>query len=187
MFDAAKNFVIQNGVFIDVGGNAKFFAKKLLSTSSQGHRYSTDKSKSNARNLQQEKSQLISDYHQIRRGDIKIIECIDEPVQAESVCNDFVIQVLGENTTRAARIYRGKTGYNQLKMELEFLSKMWPHPNIPQVFGIYKSNDTVDWYSTEYVYDVRSTCPLFNHCNVLHFMSNMCWIISTPSNILTSI
>ncbi|KAF8991175.1 hypothetical protein BDQ17DRAFT_1371070 [Cyathus striatus] len=143
MLNAAKNFVIQNGVFIDVGGNAKLFSKKLFSTPSRGLRYA-DKSKSNTRNLrlQQKMSQLISDYQQFRRGDIKIIECIDEPVQAKSVCNDFVIQVLGENTKRAARIYRGKTGYNQLKMELELLSKMWPHPNIPQVFGIYKSNDT---------------------------------------------
>ncbi|KAF8992559.1 hypothetical protein BDQ17DRAFT_204623 [Cyathus striatus] len=129
MFDRARSFVIQNSAFVE-----NLYVKKVYRRSAH----------STSNNFHQGGSQLMSnrDYQQIRKGDINIIECIDGPVLAGCVYKDFVVEVSGEDKRKVARIYHGRRGCTQLKKELEMLSKMWPHPSIPQIFGIYKSNDT---------------------------------------------
>ncbi|KAF8990344.1 hypothetical protein BDQ17DRAFT_1547255, partial [Cyathus striatus] len=129
MFEAAKNFVIQNGVFIDVNGNAKLYKKKSFPVASYGHQ-GNDKSENSIDRL--------SDYQRFKMGDVHVLDGI---VQADKIYNDVVVEVSGENKKRAARIYRGPQGNTQLKMELELLSQSYPHPRIRQVFGTFKCND----------------------------------------------
>ncbi|KAF8989317.1 hypothetical protein BDQ17DRAFT_477373 [Cyathus striatus] len=137
MFEAARNFVIQNGVFIDVSGNAKLYAKKLLPTSSREPRY-TGKSKSSADKLYPYNALLLN-YRQFRMGDIHVLDGI---VHKHKVYDDVVVEVTGETKKRAARIYYGQHGHSQLRLELQLLSKLYPHPRIRQIFGIFKCNDT---------------------------------------------
>ncbi|KAF8990353.1 hypothetical protein BDQ17DRAFT_1547257 [Cyathus striatus] len=83
----------------------------------------------------------MSNYRQFRTGDINILNRIDKRVQVESIYSDFVVEVSGENKRKVARIYHGRRRYTLLKIELDLLSKMWPHPSIPQVFGVLELND----------------------------------------------
>ncbi|KAF8998150.1 hypothetical protein BDQ17DRAFT_1329000 [Cyathus striatus] len=98
MFYKAKSFVIQNDV-------------KKVYRSSQSTR---------SKDVHQGDSQLISNYTQLKMGDIHVL---DGRVQVENICNDVIVEVM------------------RLKMELEFLSKLCPHPSIRQVYGIFKCND----------------------------------------------
>ncbi|KAF8994281.1 hypothetical protein BDQ17DRAFT_1331210 [Cyathus striatus] len=58
MFDTARNFVIQNGVFIDVSGNAKLYAKRFFPKSSHGPQY-TDKLESSTNKLDSGNAHLL--------------------------------------------------------------------------------------------------------------------------------
>ncbi|KAF8980159.1 hypothetical protein BDQ17DRAFT_953594 [Cyathus striatus] len=150
MFGSAKNFVIQSGAtFIDIGKQCN--VKKV---------YYRRSSCSNLNTLHQDNSQILlnRDYKQIKKGDINILECINGPVQKGSLYYDFIVEVSGENKRKVAWIYHGQRGGMQLKKELEMLSKMWPHPSIPQVFGIYKSNDTIG-----FVFHGDSTRTMISH------------------------
>ncbi|KAF8992561.1 hypothetical protein BDQ17DRAFT_1413326, partial [Cyathus striatus] len=72
-------------------------------------------------------------------GDIHVLDGI---VHKHKVYDDVVVEVTGETKKRAARIYYGQHGHSQLRLELQLLSKLYPHPRIRQVFGIFKCNDT---------------------------------------------
>ncbi|KAF8998156.1 hypothetical protein BDQ17DRAFT_1329003 [Cyathus striatus] len=112
MFEKAKSFVIQNDV----------------------------KKTTRSEDVHQSESQHILNYTQFKMGDIHVV---DGHVEVDSVSNDIVVEVMvGETKKRAARIYRGPQGNVQLQMELEFMSKLWPHPAIRQVFGIIKCHGT---------------------------------------------
>ncbi|KAF8990795.1 hypothetical protein BDQ17DRAFT_341970 [Cyathus striatus] len=123
MFNAATNFVIQNGVFIEMRDNAKLYAKKLLNPA---------------------KDTQLSNYRRIRRGDIHLQEQIwNEEVHGEigNAWDEYVVEVSAESKSKVARIYQGRDAYVLFKKELEVLSKLWPHPRIRQIFGVYESND----------------------------------------------
>ncbi|KAF8998151.1 hypothetical protein BDQ17DRAFT_827004 [Cyathus striatus] len=125
MFDKAKNFVIHNGAFIDY-----HYIKKVYLGSSQSTR---------SKDIHQGDSQLISNYTQLKTGDIHVL---DGRVQVDKVYNDVVVEVIvGETKKRAARLYRGPRGQARLKMELELLSELGPYPQIRQVYGIFNWND----------------------------------------------
>ncbi|KAF8991519.1 hypothetical protein BDQ17DRAFT_1332813 [Cyathus striatus] len=119
MFNAATNFVIQNGVFIEMKDNAKLYAKKLLNP---------------ARDIQ------LSNYRRIRRGDIHLQEQIwnvEVHGRIGNVWDEYVVEVSAESKSKVARIYQGRDAYALFKRELEVLSKLW----IRQIFGVYESND----------------------------------------------
>ncbi|KAF8977736.1 hypothetical protein BDQ17DRAFT_1440484 [Cyathus striatus] len=94
MFDKAKNFVIQNGAFIE-----NLYVKNV-------YRGFTQSAGSN--DIHQGESQLTSNYTQFKMGDIHVI---DGHIQVDKVTNDIVVEVSGDTKTRAARIYRGLRGH----------------------------------------------------------------------------
>ncbi|KAF8990346.1 hypothetical protein BDQ17DRAFT_370111 [Cyathus striatus] len=160
MFGSAKNFVIQSGAtFIDIGKQCN--VKKV---------YYRRSSRGNVNTFHQDDSQILSnpDYKQIKKGDINVIECINGPVRKGSLYDDFIVEVSGENKRKVARIYHGQRGCARLKKELEILSKLWPHPSIPQVFGIYKSKDTIGLvFHGDDVQNICSLCT-FAACCLLY-------------------
>ncbi|KAF8987660.1 hypothetical protein BDQ17DRAFT_1334941 [Cyathus striatus] len=127
MFGSAMNFVIQSGAtFIDMDAKNVYYRMS---------------SRGNFNTSHQDDSQILSkcDYKKIKKGDVNVIEHINGPVQKGNLYDDFIVEVSGENKRKVAQIYNGRRGRVQLKKELEMLSKMC----VPQVFGMYKSNNTV--------------------------------------------
>ncbi|KAF8992824.1 hypothetical protein BDQ17DRAFT_1332037 [Cyathus striatus] len=147
MFNSASNFVIQNSVFI---GEMKKFChiyipdvKKIYQKPPLGTHFTKA---SGTSNRIYPGNMLQSNFKRIRTGDIDIIESVERSEAGPTVDNvgiDYVVELSGENKRRTARIYRGPSRYDILQMELEILAKLWPHPSIPQVFGIYELIDTV--------------------------------------------
>ncbi|KAF8991517.1 hypothetical protein BDQ17DRAFT_277403 [Cyathus striatus] len=122
MFNAATNFVIQNGVFIEMRDNAKLYAKKLLTPV---------------------KDTQLANYRRIRKGDIHLQEqiwSIENYGTIANVWDEYVVEVSRESKSKVARIYRERDAYALFKKELEVLSKLW-HPRIRQIFGVYESNN----------------------------------------------
>ncbi|KAF8992904.1 hypothetical protein BDQ17DRAFT_1546280 [Cyathus striatus] len=79
-------------------------------------------------------------YTQLKTGDVHVL---DGHVQVDSIYSDVVVEVMvGETKKRAARIYQGPHGRARLKMELELLYKLCPHPRIRQVYGVFEHDDT---------------------------------------------
>ncbi|KAF9008022.1 hypothetical protein BDQ17DRAFT_184342 [Cyathus striatus] len=131
MFDAAKNFVIQHGVFIEVRDNARLYASKLC----KHPRSKTSNSPLDAR---------FSKYRRIRQGDIKLVDSVGkywQPQNTDDAHDDYIVEVAGENRKRMARFYNGESAYARFEIQLDVLSNLM-HPRIAQVFGVCYPTDS---------------------------------------------
>ncbi|KAF8986387.1 hypothetical protein BDQ17DRAFT_1376184 [Cyathus striatus] len=138
LFNAASHFVIQNSTFISE--TKKYYVKKIYQ---QPIRQTPSARAEGSRKRLYPHKSLLSNFRRIPTGDMIVIERIKTPMPVDSISYDCIVEVVGENKKRTARIYHGQSGYTRFRKELDILAKLWSHPSIFQVFGICEVKDTI--------------------------------------------
>ncbi|KAF8981597.1 hypothetical protein BDQ17DRAFT_857025 [Cyathus striatus] len=137
MFNAATNFVIQNSVFIEMRDNVTFYANKTHDKRTTGMQFTERKS------TDEDLYPITPNYRSIRKGDMTLIDYIECATPMENdYYTEYIVRVVEAKDRKVARIYHGRDAYARFKAELDIMSDIW-HPRIFQIFGVYKSNDTI--------------------------------------------